>query len=125
MTNPQTIGGVEKQLAELVEYCRKHAAHNQARVNGFDPTECGDSIEHFQAIADSYNAWAKAIEHQLSVNMELLGALRNVQKLISEAAMTGFNYKSSDWPERLFASQQTTSAAISKTLSHPIIGDKG
>lgn len=45
---------------------------------------------------------------------EMLDALRNVQKLISEAAMTGFNCKDGDWAERLFFSQQKTSAAIEK-----------
>jgi hypothetical protein len=44
-------------------------------------------------------------------------ALRNVQKLISEAAMTGFNHKDGDWPERLFESQQVTSAALKATVS--------
>lgn len=43
---------------------------------------------------------------------DMLAALRNVQKLISEAAMTGFNCKDGDWAERLFLSQQQTSKAI-------------
>jgi hypothetical protein len=43
-------------------------------------------------------------------------ALRNVQKIISEAALTGFNHKDGDWADRLFASQQKTSAALS---AHP------
>jgi len=33
---------------------------------------------------------------------DLLSALLSVNKLISEAAMTGFNCKDGDWPERLF-----------------------
>jgi len=41
-----------------------------------------------------------------------LAALQNVRKLISEAAMTGFNYKDGDWADRLFFSQQETSRAI-------------
>lgn len=45
---------------------------------------------------------------------DLLEALLNVRKLISEAAATGFNYKDGDWPERLYFSQQETSAAIDK-----------
>jgi len=44
----------------------------------------------------------------------MLAALKNVNKLISEAAMTGFNCHDGDWAERLFASQQVTSAAIRK-----------
>ena len=42
----------------------------------------------------------------------MLDALRNVQKLISEAAMTGFNCHNGDWADRLFFSQQKTSTAI-------------
>ena len=45
---------------------------------------------------------------------EMLAALRNVQKLIAEAAMTGFNCHDGDWAERLFASQHDTSTAIAK-----------
>lgn len=43
---------------------------------------------------------------------DMLEALRNVQKLISEAAMARFNCKDGDWAERLFFSQQVTSRAI-------------
>lgn len=45
---------------------------------------------------------------------DLLEALLSVRSLISEAAATGFNYKDGDWPERLYFSQQKTSAAIEK-----------
>jgi len=45
---------------------------------------------------------------------DLVAALRAVQKLISEAAMTGFNCHDGDWAERLFFSQQATSAALAK-----------
>jgi hypothetical protein len=45
---------------------------------------------------------------------DMLEALHNVRKLISEAAMTGFNCKDGDWADRLFFSQQMTSAAIDK-----------
>lgn len=45
---------------------------------------------------------------------DMLAALKSVNKLISEAAMTGFNYADGDWPERLFFSQQATSDAIAK-----------
>ncbi len=43
---------------------------------------------------------------------KMLNALRNVQKIITEAAWTGFNCHDGDWPERLFASQQVTSDAL-------------
>ena len=39
-------------------------------------------------------------------------ALINVRAIIAEAALTGFNWKDGDWAERLFASQQMTSAAL-------------
>lgn len=45
---------------------------------------------------------------------DLLEALLNVRKLISEAASTGFHYNDGDWAERLYFSQQKTSAAIKK-----------
>jgi hypothetical protein len=45
---------------------------------------------------------------------DLVKALENVREIIAEGAMTGFNYKDGDWAERLFASQQVTSAALRK-----------
>lgn len=45
---------------------------------------------------------------------DLLAALKNVRELIVEAAMTGFDYKNGNWPQRLFASQQVSSKAIAK-----------
>lgn len=39
-------------------------------------------------------------------------ALRDVRILIAAAALTGFNCHSGDWPEKLFHSQQATSAAL-------------
>ena len=44
----------------------------------------------------------------------ILDALINVQKIISEGAMTGFVPTDGDWAERLFASQQKTSQAIAE-----------
>ena len=40
-------------------------------------------------------------------------ALEAVRGIISDAALTGFNWKDGDWPDRLFASQQKTSVALS------------
>jgi hypothetical protein len=45
---------------------------------------------------------------------DLLAALLNVRKIISEGAATGFNCHDGDWAERLFASQAMTTAAIAK-----------
>jgi len=42
----------------------------------------------------------------------MLAALLNVRALISEGAAVGFNCMEGDWAERLFHSQQQTSAAI-------------
>lgn len=50
---------------------------------------------------------------------EVLAALTAVNKLIAEAAMTGFNWKDGDWAERLFNSQQATSRAIKNAESAP------
>lgn len=52
---------------------------------------------------------------------DMLAALRNVNKLISEAAMTGFNCKDGDWAERLFASQWDTSEAIRKAEGRKLL----
>src|SRR4051812_47670096 len=50
----------------------------------------------------------------------MLDALQNVNKLISEAAVTGFNCHDGDWAERLFASQQQTSEAIRAAVGKPM-----
>ena len=49
---------------------------------------------------------------------DLLEALINVRKIITEGALTGFNYKDGDWAPRLFNSQHTTSSAIAKATSN-------
>ena len=45
---------------------------------------------------------------------ELLEALKLVRSIISDGAAVGFNYADGDWAERLFASQATSHAAITK-----------
>ncbi|GJE77214.1 hypothetical protein [Methylorubrum suomiense] len=52
----------------------------------------------------------------IAASPEMLEALIAVNRLISEAAMTGFNCHDGDWAERLFFSQQATSGAIRKAL---------
>lgn len=52
----------------------------------------------------------------LAAAPDLVEALLNVRRLISEAAATGFNYDDGDWAEQLFLSQQKTSAAIEQAL---------
>lgn len=45
---------------------------------------------------------------------DLLEAVLETRKLVSEAAMTGFNFADGDWAERLFLNQGRLSAAIAK-----------
>lgn len=82
------------------------------------PTSALDGgIDYFVANAietEHGEAVAKANARLIATAPEMLAALQNVQKLISEAAMTGFNCHDGDWAERLFASQQLTSKAIWK-----------
>ncbi|MES2030895.1 MAG: hypothetical protein V4477_17070 [Pseudomonadota bacterium] len=56
----------------------------------------------------------------MSTQPELLAALKNVRAIISEGALTGFNCHDGDWAERLFASQQMTSAAIKSVEPGPV-----
>lgn len=53
----------------------------------------------------------------------MLTALRNVQKIIAEGAMTGFNCHDGGWAEKLFFSQQMTSAAIKKATTPPVASE--
>lgn len=66
--------------------------------------------------------WAEdngvAIADALDSHDALTKALINVRKIIADGAMTGFNWKDGDWADRLFASQQVTSAALA-TLAPP------
>lgn len=43
---------------------------------------------------------------------KMLAALELVRSIISDGAMTGFNWKDGDWAERLFASQAVTYEAV-------------
>ena len=58
--------------------------------------------------------FAKANAFLIAAAPDMLAALKAVNKLITEAAMTGFNCHDGDWAERLFHSQQATSNAIRK-----------
>jgi hypothetical protein len=72
------------------------------------------SMEH-----EPRDANAAFIVKAVNNHEALIKALKNVQVLISEAAMTGFNWKDGDWAERLFASQQETSAILRAVVSGP------
>lgn len=47
-----------------------------------------------------------------ALNEALVKALENVQRLIAEGALTGFNPLDGNWADRLFHSQQQTSRAL-------------
>jgi hypothetical protein len=63
---------------------------------------------------ENWSQQSRANAKLIAAAPDLLAALKAVNKLIAEAAMTGFNYLDGDWAERLFTSQQATSAAIRK-----------
>ena len=56
-------------------------------------------------------------KHDAAVDMYV--ALVVVNKLIAEAASTGFNCHDGDWADRLFESQQVTSAALKRARGEP------
>jgi hypothetical protein len=85
-----------------------------------DRLEClgGAVIEHdsyegswFARYNDAEDEANKAL---IAAAPDMLAALKAVNKLVAEAAMTGFNWQTGDWTERLYASQQDTSNAIAK-----------
>lgn len=49
-----------------------------------------------------------------AIYKELLDAAKITRSIVSEGAMTGFNYKDGDWAERLFQNQGNLSTAIKK-----------
>jgi len=57
-------------------------------------------------------AKANLVVNAVNSHDALVNALENVRRIIAEGALTGFNYKDGDWAERLFESQQVTSAAL-------------
>jgi len=71
-----------------------------------------DGRTHRERSRAEYEANAHLIVRAVHAHYGLIEALENVQKLIAEAAMTGFNCRDGDWAERLFFSQQKTSAAL-------------
>ena len=86
------------------------------RVTTSDDKDGSRSIAHVYGWRENYD-WQDANRRLIAAAPDMLTALCNVQKLISEAAMTGFNCKDGDWAERLFFSQQMTSTAIEKATN--------
>jgi len=64
------------------------------------------------ALRASLDDAARLLGEKSELIAVMLAALKDVNALVSEAAQTGFNYKTGDWAERLFASQWNTSEAI-------------
>lgn len=79
----------------------------------FGATPCGTTLRIIQR-GDGVITISLEIDPLAAAAPAMLAALRNVRKLISEAAMTGFSSHDGNWAERLFASQAATSAAIAK-----------
>lgn len=65
--------------------------------------------DHYVLLAFDQN---EPVARQMAAAPDLLAALLHVRKLIAEAARTGFDCNNGDWPERLFASQTITLAAV-------------
>jgi hypothetical protein len=87
----------------------------QARALASSPPREGDGSIKPETIASAFPSSLTTGEQR--PEDALLAALLNVQKIISEAALTGFNCKDGDWADRLFFSQQKTSAAIARATN--------
>ena len=78
------------------------------------------SLASMRLPAGAYDARPVAANAALiAAAPDMFAALRNVQALIVEAAMTGFNCHSGTWAVRLYESQQDTSAALAKANPPP------
>jgi hypothetical protein len=62
--------------------------------------------------ARMYGEAADEIEALKARITELEAALLQTRSLVSEAALTGFNWKDGDWTNRLFANQAKITAAL-------------
>lgn len=112
---------------DIVERLRGRAEYAKQEKTG---TADGDAV-HLNQAADEIGRlraqieilrvdvqkWTDAYQLTAALVEQSLTALVNVNKIVSEAAMTGFNCKDGDWPERLFESQRLTSAAIKSAKS--------
>lgn len=62
-------------------------------------------------VADA-EANAELIVRAVNAHDALVATLELVRGIISDAALTGFNWRYGDWADRLFASQRDTHAAL-------------
>lgn len=97
----------------------KHTPGPWERTPGDSVIDIAADGKHIAIVGSSpywkrFTATDEADARLIAAAPDMLAALRNVQRLIAEAAETGFNWKDGDWAERLFASQHMTSSAIRK-----------
>lgn len=110
-------------LKKVGEWCEPYTAPRESgvAVDG-DISQAdadrinADSRERYRGILaialPALSAWNARAPAQSAGDGEMYAALLAVNKIIAEAALTGFNYKDGDWADRLFHSQQATSAAL-------------
>lgn len=102
-----TIEELEKILAS--DNGGKITINPDGSIGTHRPAKVGDIADAVLVVIGSIRTDAPRMVERYE---QALAQLRAVQKLISEAAMTGFNWQDGDWPQRLFESQQQTSAVL-------------
>lgn len=84
---------------------------------------CLDGADYGQKrvapITDAQKERMMADAYLIAAAPDFLEAVLETRKLVSEAAMTGFNFADGDWAERLFLNQGRLSAAIRKAEGRP------
>lgn len=95
---------------------------SQTTVEAGDRGIC--STGGYQQNFDSERIYAENIANGrlIAAAPDMFEALKAVNKLIAEAAMTGFNCHDGDWAQRLYDSQQATSAALSRVSGEAVDG---
>jgi hypothetical protein len=101
------LGAAKTAALKLADERAIEAVELRAKLEG-----CKEMFAH---TAERANEYVKAFQQQEGKLASARKALLNVRGIISEGAMTGFNWKDGDWADRLFASQRMTSAALSLT----------
>jgi len=109
-TSASGAGDVLCVGSDTVQYVGDFMADGDSHAHaGFNAAKPTYKFVNIDATAD---ANARLIVKAVNSHDNLVKALENVRKIIAEGALTGFNYKDGDWAERLFESQQVTSAAL-------------
>ena len=76
--------------------------------------KAGDRIVYKNGHRDARHEAAELALTYENLVQEAYDALKQVNKIVSEAATEGFNCHAGDWAERLFYSQQATSNFLRK-----------